>query len=88
MSKVVNMTGNPIATAGDPDKELMEVAEEIFQLAQAGQISGLVTVLMFADGSASFRVVGATDTYSCLGAMEQMKYMQLRANATAMEGAE
>ncbi|MDP3940087.1 MAG: hypothetical protein Q8R92_18370 [Deltaproteobacteria bacterium] len=60
MSKVVSLRGDPIASPGQPNQDVIAAAEKILELAQSGEIGGLTYALDFVDNSTGAAMVGDT----------------------------
>lgn len=70
---VVSLSGKPIYARGIPNDDLVEMIEEVLELARRGEIHGAHMVLVHDDGVARKASLGRVN-YSVLGALAKMSH--------------
>ena len=72
MTNIVSLRGHEIRPPGEPYPEVIELAQDLLQRAQAGEIKGLFTVLTYQDDSYTHRSAGILAN-GTLGACARLK---------------
>lgn len=76
VSSVVSLTGAPVVDKRKPDEEVIAVARRILELAEAGELRGMmVSGLCHDDASYGIRV--GLLNYTVIGRLEELKMLTL-----------
>jgi len=75
MAEVVSIRGEPIAPAGVPVEEVVALAREILERAEAGAIRGLTICIAHSDDTFQGRCAGAISSYGMLGVAANQFHM-------------
>ncbi len=69
MAEVVSMRGEPITAPGEPIDEVVALARDILQRAEAGALRGIVACVVNSDDTFQAATAGAFGGYGMLGLM-------------------
>lgn len=73
MSKIVSLTGSPIADVRKVDAEAVKALEEFLDMARAGEIVGFVAIAERADGTHPTLRAGPFKIEPMIGWLERLK---------------
>lgn len=76
MAEIFLLNGGPIADPREPRADVIKLAEQLLEAAKAGEVTGLVVALHYADGASGQRCAGVA-TYATVGRMESLKDLVL-----------
>jgi len=75
MAEVVSMRGEPIAAPGEPVDEVIALARDILQRAEAGVITGIVACIVNSDDTFQAATAGNCGGYGMLGVMSHQMHI-------------
>lgn len=71
-TKVVSLRGGAIVSPGEPVDVVIEALEAVLEMARAGEVQGIVMVMMHADDATSTRR-GGVKSRAMIGCLEILK---------------
>lgn len=75
MAEVVSMRGEPIVAPGEPVDDVVALARDILQRAEAGAIRGLVACISHSDETFQGKTAGQVLSYGMLGVMSHQHHV-------------
>lgn len=72
MSNIRSLHGAVILPPGQPDQNIIKVAEEILDRARSGDLNGLAYVMHHSDDTTSYEYIGRIDR-ATIGTLEMLK---------------
>lgn len=73
MSNIRSLHGAEILPPGEPDPDVVKLAEETLERARSGDVNGIAVVMQHADDATTYQNCGNT-TRATIGALEILKH--------------